>query len=284
MCSYGGAMPERWRVKPGRTIRLDDIDPAATSGAPGDRLETEAVFSVLHAELGQLQDRLWAEGRRSLLVVLQALDAGGKDGTIKHVFTGLNPQGTRVSSFKQPTDLEARHDFLWRVHQAVPAAGEIGIFNRSHYEDVLVVRVHQLVPEKEWRARYGLINAFEETLHHGGTTVVKLYLHISEEEQRRRLEERVEQPDKRWKLRATDFAERAHWAEYRSAYEDALNHTSTEHAPWYVVPSDHKWYRNWAVSRILIETLRSMDPRYPTPPDLPDLPGLPDPGVSPPAG
>ena len=262
---YGAPMPDGWRVQPGSTVHLADIDPASTPGAPGGREATEAALPALHQELGALQDRLWAEGRRSLLVVLQAMDAGGKDGTIKHVFAGVNPQATRVTSFKQPTPLEARHDFLWRVHQAVPAAGEIGIFNRSHYEDVLVVRVHGLVARKTWQARFALINGFEKQLHHGGTTVVKMFLHISEEEQRRRLEQRLEQPEKRWKLEPTDLAERAHWAEYQAAYEDALGRTSTEHAPWYVVPADHKWYRNWVVSRILVATLKQLDPRYPEP-------------------
>ena len=262
-------MSERWRVRPGQTVHLGEHDAASTAGAPGDRAVTEAALPALHAELGRLQDLLWAEDRRSLLVVLQAMDAGGKDGTIKHVFTGVNPQGTRVTSFKQPTALEARHDFLWRVHQAVPAAGEIGIFNRSHYEDVLVVRVHELVPDAVWRARYDLINDFEESLHHGGTTIVKLFLHISREEQRRRLNERVERPDKRWKLAASDFAEASRWVDYQAAYEDVLNRTSTPHAPWYVVPSDHKWFRNWVVSRILTDALRRLDPRYPEPAELP---------------
>jgi PPK2 family polyphosphate:nucleotide phosphotransferase len=261
-------MPERWRIKPGQAVPLDDIDPASTSGAPGDRETTEATLPALHVELGRLQDRLWAENRRSLLVVLQAMDAGGKDGTIKHVFQGVNPQATRVTSFKQPTPLELRHDFIWRVHQAAPAAGEIGIFNRSHYEEVLAVRVHELVPEKTWRARFDLINALEATLQHGGTTVVKLYLHISKDEQRRRLEERLQRPDKRWKFSPADVEERARWDDYRAAYEEAIHRTSTALAPWYVVPANHKWFRNWAVSRILIETLRSLDPKYPEPPDL----------------
>jgi PPK2 family polyphosphate:nucleotide phosphotransferase len=261
-------MPDRWRVKPGQRVRLSEIDPASTAGAPGDRAVTEAALPALHDELGQFQDRLWAENRRSLLVVLQAMDAGGKDGTIKHVFRGVNPQATRVTSFKQPTPVELRHDFLWRVHQAVPAAGEIGIFNRSHYEEVLVVRVHALVPETQWRARYGLINSFEETLHHGNTSIVKLFLHISKDEQRRRLEERLQQPDKRWKFQPADLEERGHWDDYTVAYEDVLHLTSTENAPWYVVPADHKWYRNWVVSRILIQTLRALDPQYPEPMDL----------------
>jgi len=261
----------RWRVKPGERVRLADIDPGSTAGAPGGRTETSAALPALHVALADLQDRLWAESRRSLLVVLQAMDAGGKDGTIKHVFQGVNPQATRVTSFKQPDAEELKHDFLWRVHRAAPAAGEIGIFNRSHYEDVLAVRVHHLVPDRVWKARFELIDWFERQLVHGGTTLVKLFLHISPEEQRRRLEERLTRPDKRWKFRHSDVEERSHWDQYRVAYEDALTRTSAAHAPWYVVPADHKWYRNWVVSRILVETLRDLDPKYPEPPDLHDV-------------
>ena len=260
------AVPDRWRVHPGQIVRLTEFDTKSTDGAPGDRTATEAAFAGLHTELFGYQERLWAEDQRSLLVLLQAMDAGGKDGTVKHVFGGVNPQATRVTSFKQPTPLELRHDFLWRVHQAAPAHGEIGIFNRSHYEDVLAVRVHQLVPDKVWRARYDLINSFEETLDHGGTTIVKLFLHISKEEQERRLGERASDPDKRWKLAPTDWRERRFWDEYQTAYEEALHRTSTPHAPWYVIPADQKWYRNWVVSRILIETLKKMNPQYPAPP------------------
>jgi len=263
-------MPEQWRVQPGRPVKLESIDPSSTPGAPGGRTETLATLPAFQVELATLQERLWAEHRRSLLVVLQALDAGGKDGTIRHVFQGVNPQGTRVTSFKEPVGEETEHDFLWRVHRAVPCAGEIGIFNRSHYEDVLAVRVLGLVPEKVWKARFDLINGFEKTLHHGGTTIVKIYLHISKEEQRRRLQARLDDPDKRWKFRTSDLEARRHWDEYREAYEDALEKTVTEIAPWYVIPADHKWYRNWVVSRILIKTLRTMDPHYPQP--VEDLP------------
>jgi len=256
---------DRWRVKPDRRVDLAVHDPASTAGAPGERPETEAALPTLLTDLADLQDRLWAESKRSLLVVLQAIDAGGKDGTIKHVFRGVNPQGTRVTSFKEPSHVELAHDFLWRVHQASPRAGEIGIFNRSHYEDVLVARVHALVAERVWKARYELINSFEAMLAHGGTTVVKLFLHISKEEQRKRFEARLNEPAKRWKFQPSDLTEREHWDAYQAAYEDALGKTSTADAPWYVVPADHKWYRNWAVSTILIDTLRRMDPRYPDP-------------------
>ena len=256
---------KRWRVKPGHRVDLADHDPGSSDGAPGERAETEAAIPALLSELADLQDRLWAEASRSLLVVLQALDAGGKDGTIKHVFRGVNPQGVRVTSFKEPTSVELAHDFLWRVHRATPRAGEIGIFNRSHYEDVLITRVHGLVPEATWKARYGLINSFEALLAQGGTTVIKLFLHISKDEQGKRFDQRMNDPDKRWKFRPGDLAEREHWDEYQVAYADALAATSTDASPWYIVPANHKWYRNWAVSRILIETLHEIGPHYPQP-------------------
>ena len=268
----------QWLVPPGHPAGISARRPDDVSGAPGDRAATDAAVASQIAELADLQDRLWGEARQSLLVVLQGIDAAGKDGTIKHVFRGVNPQGVRVSSFKVPTPVEAAHDFLWRVHRQTPLDGEIGIFNRSHYEDVLVVRVHELVPEKVWRARYGDIVAFEQMLHRGRITIVKLFLHISYEEQGRRLAERLDQPDKRWKLRRSDFLERTHWADYQVAYEEALTRTSTADAPWYVVPAEHKWFRNWVVIEILLHTLRAMDPRYPEAApaeDFSDLPGLP---------
>jgi PPK2 family polyphosphate:nucleotide phosphotransferase len=259
---------DRWRVPAGAKVVLDDRDPGSTSGAPGDRAATEADLPLLQNRLRDLQGRLWAEGRRSVLVVLQGLDAAGKDGTIEHVFGGINPQGARVAAFKQPTGEELAHDFLWRVHRQVPRAGEIGIFNRSHYEDVLVVRVDKLAPAEVWRARYDHINAFERLLAHGGTTVVKFLLHISYEEQCRRLQDRLDCPEKRWKLTRSDFTERRHWDEYQAAYTDVLRKTSTEMAPWYVIPADHRWFRNWAVSTTLVDVLGAMDPRYPEPPPL----------------
>jgi len=259
---------DRWRVAPGKKVALAEGDAASTEGAPGDRLETEQATVPLHDELFALQDRLGAESRRSLLVVLQGLDASGKDGTVKHVFRGVNPQGATVASFKEPTAQEQAHDFLWRVHQRVPAAGEIGVFNRSHYEDVLVPRVHQNVAESVWRARYGLINAFEQTLADGGTTTVKFFLHVSFEEQGERLRSRLDEPDKRWKAKAGDFTERTFWDSYQVAYRDMLEETSTATAPWFVIPADHKWYRNWAVSQVLLHCLEKMDPRYPDPPPI----------------
>ncbi|HMK62612.1 MAG TPA: PPK2 family polyphosphate kinase [Acidimicrobiales bacterium] len=277
-------MPERseghlrhWLVQPGHAAGITQRRPDDLSGVPGDRPATEAATAGQIAELAGLQDRLWGEARRSLLVVLQGIDAAGKDGTIKHVFRGVNPQGVRVSSFKVPTPVEQSHDFLWRVHQVTPKAGEIGIFNRSHYEDVLVVRVHKLVAESVWRGRYDDIVAFERMLHGGGTTIVKLFLHISYEEQGRRLTERLNDPDKCWKLQRSDFLERSRWRDYQMAYEDALSRTSTDDAPWYVVPAEHKWFRNWVVIEVLLHTLRAMDPRYPKaapPEDLSDLSDL----------
>lgn len=268
-------MSERWKVPAGGPAKLEGTDPGSTPGAPGDRAATEAATPELSAQLGVLSERLWAEARRSLLVVLQGPDASGKDGTVKHVFLGLNPLLTRATAFRQPSEEELKHDFLWRVHAKTPAAGEIGIFNRSHYEDVVVARVHRLVEEKVWRHRFELINAFEGMLVHGGTAVVKIYLHISNGEQRRRLEERRDRPDKQWKLAASDWEDRARWDEFRAAYEEAISRTSTGHAPWYVVPADHKWYRNWAVSRILVETLEKMDPRFPVPTEVPVEPSSP---------
>ncbi|HEU5002288.1 MAG TPA: polyphosphate kinase 2 family protein [Actinomycetota bacterium] len=258
-------MLERWRVQPGTNVDLEAVDPASTPGAPGGKEATLAALPALTVELADLQDRLAAEARRSLLVVLQAPDAGGKDGTIRHVFHGVNPQGTRVHSFKAPAGDERAHDFLWRVHRVVPAAGEIGIFNRSHYEDVLAVRVRKLVAPSVWRPRFELIGSFEALLAHEGTTIVKLYLHISKEEQRERLQARLDDPDKRWKFRPEDLADRVLWDRYRAAYNEAISRTATSQAPWFIVPADHKWYRNWAVSTILVETLRKMDPRYPQP-------------------
>jgi PPK2 family polyphosphate:nucleotide phosphotransferase len=258
----------RWRVAPGTKVDLGEIDARSTDGAPGDKADTQEVVDGLHEELAGLQERLYAEGERSLLVVLQAIDAGGKDGTIKHVFRGLNPAGSRVVSFKVPSEEERSHDFLWRVHARTPAKGEVVVFNRSHYEDVLVVRVHDLVPEKVWRPRYEFINDFEANLAAAGTRIVKLYLHISKEEQAERFRARLDDPSKRWKFRTGDLEERKRWDDYVGAFEEAISRTSTDHAPWYVIPADRKWYRNWAVSRILVETLEDMDPRYPPAEDL----------------
>ena len=255
----------RWRVEPGTDVRLDKVDTRSTDGAPGGKKETDAASKELYGELAAWQERLYAEGERSLLVVLQALDAGGKDGTVKHVFRGLNPASCRVVSFKVPSKEEASHDFLWRVHAKTPAKGEVVVFNRSHYEDVLIVRVHGLVPEEVWRPRYELIKGFEANLAAAGTRIVKLFLHISKEEQAERFQARLDDPTKHWKFRKGDLAERARWDDYTAAFEEAISRTSTDHAPWYVVPADRKWYRNWAVGRILVETLEDMGPEYPPP-------------------
>ena len=267
-----GRDSDRWLVPPGTSFSLADRDPRDTAGAPGDKKTTRKALGPLSDELAALQDRLYAESGQTLLVVLQAVDAGGKDGTVKHVFRGVNPQGVSVTSFKQPTPEELAHDFLWRIHARVPRHGFIGIFNRSHYEDVLIARVHELVPESVWRRRYRHINHFEWLLHDSRVTVVKLFLHISREEQAERLQARLDDPAKRWKFSRGDLAERERWDDYMAAYEEAIERTSVEHAPWYVVPADRKWFRNWAVSRIVIESLEAMDPRYPAPAE--DLDGI----------
>jgi PPK2 family polyphosphate:nucleotide phosphotransferase len=261
-------MRELWAVKPGSKVNIAALDPTDTGGLKGGRAAAAAVLKADQAALVEWQTRLWAESKRSLLLILQGTDASGKDGTIAHVFSGVNPQGTRVTSFKEPTAEEIAHDFLWRVHRAVPRAGEIGIFNRSHYEDVLVARVRKLVPKQVWKLRYDDITAFESLLSQDGTRIVKCCLLISKDEQKRRFEDRLKDPQKRWKFRRGDLEDRALWKEYQAAYSEALERTSTRSAPWYVIPSDNKWYRNWAVSRLLIETLTEMDPKYPDPPDL----------------
>ena len=261
-------MREVWAVKPGSKVDIAGIDPAETRALTGGRRAALAALDDDRAALVEWQTRLWAENRRSLLLILQGTDASGKDGTVAHVFSGVNPQGTRVTSFKAPTAEELAHDFLWRVHLAMPRAGEIGVFNRSQYEDVLVARVRKLVPKQVWKKRYADISAFESLLTQGGTTIVKCCLLISKDEQRRRFEERLNDPQKRWKFQRGDLEDRALWKEYQAAYSEAIERTSTKDAPWYVIPSDHKWFRNWAVSRLLIETLTEMDPKYPEPPDL----------------
>ena len=213
----------------------------------------------------KLQYRLFAENRRAVLVVLQAMDAAGKDGVVRHVMSGLNPQACRVTSFKVPSALEKQHDFLWRIHQAVPPTGEIGVFNRSHYEDVLVARVRQLVPPAVWKARFEMINTFERYLSDNGVTIVKFFLHISRAEQAQRLQDRLADPDRNWKFTPADIEERRFWDDYQTASEEAIARCSTPWAPWYVIPSDRKWYRNWAVAEILRHTMQKMDLRFPPP-------------------
>jgi PPK2 family polyphosphate:nucleotide phosphotransferase len=250
------------RVDPGDRAHLDDRDPSSRCGLKARPDGVRLVESDL-ALLSDLHDRLWAEASRSLLLVLQALDAGGKDGTIRHVFSGVNPQGCRVVAFKAPTPTELAHDFLWRVHQAVPARGEFGIFNRSHYEDVVAARVIGAIDDRERKRRYKRINAFEEHLTESGTTIVKCFLHISADEQRERLQARLDDPDKRWKFNPSDLEARAQWDRYQELYDDAMSATSTKSAPWYVIPANHKWVRNAVISRLLVHTLDRLDPQYP---------------------
>jgi PPK2 family polyphosphate:nucleotide phosphotransferase len=257
---------ERYRITPGSTVRLADHDPDDTSAFAEGKAAAKARAKDTTKHLEELQELLFAEGRRRVLVVLQAMDTGGKDGVIRHVFDGVNPAGVTVASFKKPTAPELAHDYLWRVHSRVPGNGEITIFNRSQYEDVLVVRVHSLVPEAVWGKRYDQINAFEETLAAEGTTIVKFYLHISKEEQAERLRARVADPTKQWKFNPADLAERDHWDDYVAAYEAVLSRTSTPWAPWYVVPANAKWYRDLVIGTVLIETLAGLGMQYPAPP------------------
>jgi PPK2 family polyphosphate:nucleotide phosphotransferase len=256
---------EKFRVAPASKPDLDAIDPHDKAGFDGEKSDGKEALKNLNKSISSLQRRLWAESAQKLLVVLQAIDTGGKDGTIRHVFSGVNPQGVKIAAFGKPTDEELARDFLWRVHQQVPANGEITVFNRSHYEDVLVVRVKGLVPAETWEKRYRHINEFERMLVDEGTTIVKIFLHISKEEQRERLQARLDNPDKNWKFHKSDLDDRELWDEYRSAYEAMLEETSTEYAPWYVVPADRKWYRNLVVASVIISTLEDMDPQFPEP-------------------
>lgn len=251
----------RARPSPSGKFILSAIDPSATPGATKTKATRE--LDKDGAKLSELQERLYAEGKRSVLLVLQGTDTSGKDGTISHVVRSMNPQGCKVTAFKEPTPEEKRHGFLWRIRKALPPRRYVGVFNRSHYEEVGIVRVHELVPERVWRTRYAQINAFEREIARRGTKIVKVFLHISFEEQTRRLLARLDDPTKRWKFDSKDVAERDYWDAYMAAYDDAIARCSTSVAPWYVVPADNKWYRNWAVARLLIETFREMDPQYP---------------------
>ena len=256
---------EKYRVLPKSKINLKDFDPNDTSLFDGGKKEAKAAMVELNQKLSELQELLYAEGKHKMLIILQAMDTGGKDGTIRSVFEGVNPQGVKVASFKTPTALELSHDYLWRIHQHTPARGEVVIFNRSQYEDVLVVRVHSLVPEEVWSKRYEHINAFERMLCDEGTTILKFYLHIDLKEQAKRFLARVEDPTKQWKFNPGDLSERERWNEYMHAYEDMLNRTSTAWAPWYVIPANKKWYRNWLIAKIVVKTLKDLDMRYPQP-------------------
>ncbi len=251
--------------RPGDLLAERDTDDVST--APGDREQTEAATGALLDELAVLQERLYAEGvgggQRSLLLLLQGMDTSGKDGAVRRVVGSMNPAGVRITSFKKPTDEELAHDFLWRIDRALPPAGHVGVFNRSQYEDVLVVRVHDLVPESEWSTRYDRINEFERRVVDAGTHLVKVMLHISKGEQKQRLGERLEDPTKFWKYNAGDLHERTFWDDYQDAYQDALARCSTDSAPWYVVPGDRKWYRDWVLANLLVDALRDMNPTYP---------------------
>ena len=254
---------DRYHVKPGSKLRLSSFDPEDTSLVDGGKKEGESLLRELGERLGQLQDLLYAGHEHKLLIVLQGMDTAGKDGAIRKVFQNIDPLGVRAVAFKAPSEEELDHDFLWRIHRQVPAKGEVVIFNRSHYEDVLVVRVKELVPKKVWKARYDQINDFENLLAATGTTIVKFFLHIDRDEQRKRLQARIDDPAKRWKFRKGDLDDRKLWDEYEKAYEEALARTSTEQAPWYVVPANAKWYRNVVIAQVLVDTLEALDLKAP---------------------
>ncbi|HNZ01899.1 MAG TPA: polyphosphate kinase 2 family protein [Anaerolineaceae bacterium] len=258
---------DRYRVKPNEKIKLEKLDPADRSAYEGDKEKAQEDLAKLNDKLEEYQELLYAEHKHRVLIVLQAMDTGGKDGVIRRVFDGVNPQGVRVASFKVPTAEELDHDYLWRVHKMTPGRGEIVIFNRSHYEDVLVVRVHGLVSEKTWKKRYDHINEFERLLANEGTTILKFFLHIDKDEQKERLQARLDEPDKHWKFSLGDLEERKLWNQYMAAYEDVLNKTSTPWAPWYVIPANRKWYRDLVISTILVNTLKKLDMHYPEPKD-----------------
>jgi PPK2 family polyphosphate:nucleotide phosphotransferase len=251
-------------VKPGSKIDLSQW-PTDDTGAFKNKKEAKKPTKQNLKSLIKLQDRLYASAKYSVLIVFQAMDGGGKDGAIEHVFSGVNPQGCNVTSFKEPTHIELAHDFLWRIHAATPSRGIIGVFNRSHYESVVVERVKKLVPEKVWSRRYDHINNFERNLIDDRTIILKFFLHISWEEQKRRLEARLKDPDKNWKFSPSDLKERKRWDGYMKAYQDAISECSTKNAPWYIVPADHKWFRNWVVSDTVVRTLKELQLSYPPP-------------------
>ena len=261
-------MPERidvsrYRVDEDKRVHLDKIETRSTGDFGGSKTDGETMLASLTKRLAKLQEIFYAQGKHRLLIVLQAMDTGGKDGTISHVFGKVNPQGVKVASFKKPTDLELAHDYLWRVHPHTPANGEMVIFNRSHYEDVLVARVRELVPRTVWKRRYAHINAFEKMLADEGTTILKFFLYISKKEQKERLQARIDTPEKHWKFDLNDLAERKRWDDYVAAYEEAIQRTSTKHAPWYIVPADRKWYRNLVVAQAVVDRVEALAPSYP---------------------
>lgn len=252
-----------WLIKPHQKVSLADFDSSAHDGLKEE--VAKAALERHRKDLADQQELLYASQQSSILIVLQGMDTAGKDGTISHIFTGVNPQGCDVASFKVPTPLESRHDFLWRCHQQAPAAGMIKIFNRSHYEQVLSPRVHKMINAKTARENMDQINDFESMLAENGTLILKFFLHISREEQKARLQSRIDTPDKHWKLSDADLKERAFWPQYVAAYEDILSHTSRKHAPWFIIPADHKWFRNDAISRILVDVLVSLKLDFPKP-------------------
>lgn len=260
------------RIEPGAAVNLEKLSPTDTAAAPGNKVATRAATEPLVARLAELQEMLWARRRETVLVVLQGIDTSGKGGTVEHVFGAVNPAGVRVTSFKAPTEPELARDYLWRVHAHVPSDGEIGVFDRSHYEDVLAVRVLDLVPEAQWRKRYHHINAFEEMLVDEGTTIVKLFLHLSKDEQKARLQARLDRPEKHWKFHRADLDARARWDDWQAAFSEMLSQTSTEHAPWRAIPADEKWYRDWAVATIMVEVLEGMNLTWPE--SVEDLSGI----------
>ncbi|HTV35958.1 MAG TPA: polyphosphate kinase 2 family protein [Xanthobacteraceae bacterium] len=255
---------KKFIVEPGAKLRLHKIDAAYSGGQESHKAAVDET-AVQVARMDRLQYLLYADGSRSLLIVLQGLDAAGKDGVIRHLFSGMNPQGTRVASFKQPSKEDLAHDFLWRVHSQAPRRGEVVIYNRSHYEDVLVVRVHKLVPRSVWSKRYDEINDFEKILHENGTCILKFFLHISPDEQLDRFHQRLEDPARQWKISDSDYTERELWPKYLDAYEEAIAETSTKRAPWYVIPSNHKWFRNLAISQIVADAMDDMGLKLPPP-------------------
>lgn len=255
-------MTSAFSVEPGRAIRLSDYDPDST-GEISDKATAKKVLKRNKRRLAELHDLLYAANKYAVLIVLQGMDASGKDGTIRHVMSGVNPQGCTVTSFKVPSTEEADHDFLWRIHKAVPSRRDMGIFNRSHYEEVLVVRVHKLAPKSVWSKRYDDVNAFEKMLAGNDIKILKFFLHISKDEQKKRLEARLRDPSKNWKFSAADIAERKYWDDYIKAYEDALSKCSTPWAPWFVIPANNKWFRNLAVAQIIVESMESLKLTYP---------------------
>lgn len=254
---------DKYLVKPRKSINLNNLDPDDKSEFDTDKEDSPEILDPLNKHLESLQELLYAENKHKVLIVLQAMDSGGKDGTIRQVFDGVNPQGVKVKSFKRPTDEELSHDYLWRVHKHTPATGEIVIFNRSHYEDVVTVRVRNLVPKKTWKKRFSHINSFEKMLSDEGTTIIKFFLHISKEEQKERFQARLDEKDKNWKFRLGDLETRKKWDEYMDAYSDMLERTSTKHAPWYVIPANRKWYRNLVITSIIIDKLEGLNMQFP---------------------